>query len=118
MRQWRWMCGLMLMAGAAWAADVTGNWKGSMDLDGGSHDGAYLHLKQTGAVITGSQGPSGESQFPITSGHIEGDQVTLEARPGASTLRLTMKLAGSKLTGEVFEDDQKIGTVALEKLDQ
>jgi hypothetical protein len=115
--RWRlWLS--MLMVSVAWSADVTGKWMGSMVLEDGNRGPAYLRLKQTGGVVTGSQGPSDEKQFPITSGRIEGSQVTTEARPGPAVLRLTMKLEGNKLTGEVFEDDRKIGTVSLQKVDE
>jgi hypothetical protein len=115
MRQRGWMCLLMLVATTAWAADVTGKWTGSMVMDNGDQGAACLRLKQTGGAITGTGGPSEESQFPITTGRIDGEQVTIEARPGAAVLRLTMKLDGNKLTGEVFEDDQKIGTISIQK---
>ncbi len=116
MTKWRGLGLFLLLASAAFGADVTGKWTGSLDLDNGNHGGAYVALKQQGSVITGTQGPSAASQFPITSGHIDGQQVTIEARPGSAVLRLTMKLAGDKLTGDVFEDDEKIGTVSLQKM--
>ena len=118
MTKWRSMGLFLLLATAAFGADVTGKWTGSLDLDNGNHGGAYVALKQQGSVITGTQGPSAASQFPITSGRIDGGQVTIEARPGSSVLRLTMKLAGDKLTGDVFENDEKIGTVSLQKMAQ
>ena len=113
-----WILLLLLLAGvaAAWSSDVTGKWAGSMRLDAGGEGTASLHLKQNGTEITGTQGPSDEKQFPITKGQIDGDQVTVEAKPGSATLRLTMKLSGDNLTGDVFEDDQKIGTIALQRV--
>jgi hypothetical protein len=110
-----WVLLLMLVATSVWAADVTGKWTGSMVLNGGETDPANAHLKQNGSVVTGTMGPSDEKQFPLTRGSIDGDQVTIEARPGPKVLRLTMKLEGTKLTGDVFEDDQPIGTVSLQK---
>jgi hypothetical protein len=109
---------LMLLATTAWAADVTGKWQGSMALNDSNQDAACAHLKQNGAVITGTMGASDDNQFPLTNGHIDGDMVTIEARPGTSVLRLTMKLEATKLSGEVFEDDRRIGTVSLKKVDK
>jgi hypothetical protein len=106
----------LAMAASAWAADVTGKWAGSMTLNSGGDQPAFVTLKQSGEVVTGSQGPSEDHQFPITSGRFDGRQVTIEARPGAATFKLSMKLDGNKLTGDVYEDDQKIGTVALQKV--
>jgi len=111
----KWVMLFMIMVATAWGADVTGKWTGSMVRDDGVQDAACLHLKQTGGLVTGSAGPSDDSQFPITSGRVEGSQVTIEARPGPAVLRMAMKLDGNSLTGEVFEDDRKIGTLALKK---
>jgi hypothetical protein len=110
-----WILLLMLVTTSVWAADVSGKWTGSMVLNSGEADPANAHLKQNGNLVTGTMGPSDEKQFPLTKGSIEGGQVTIEAKPGPKVLRLSMKLEGTKLTGEVFEDDQPIGTVSLQK---
>jgi len=114
-----WAFLAIMIAATAWTSDVTGNWTGSMELNNGEHGGTYLILKQSDGEITGSMGSSQDKQFPLTLGRINGDVVTLEARPGAPVLRLTMKLDAAKLTkltGDVFEDDRKIGTVAVQKV--
>lgn len=107
---------MLAMAVSAWAADVTGKWTGSMTLNSGGDQPAFVMLKQSGEVLTGSQGPSQDHQFPITSGRFDGKQVTIEAHPGGAVFKLSMKLGGNKLTGDVYEDDQKIGTVSLQKV--
>ena len=114
----RKMCGfalLVLLATTARAADVSGKWTGELVLDDGNSMTACVHLKQAGQAVTGTQGPSEDKQFPITRGRLEGDQLSIEAQPGPAVLRLTMKLDGNKLAGDVFEDDHKIGTVSLQK---
>jgi len=108
----------ILVAASAWASDVTGKWTGSMALNDGTSQSAYVHLKQNGEVVTGTMGPSDEKQFPITSGGVDREQVTIQAQPGPAVLKLSLKLEATKLTGEVFEDDRKIGTVSLEKADK
>lgn len=110
-----WTVLALLVATSAWAADFTGKWTGSMALKNGEADPANVHLKQNGNVITGTMGPSDEKQFPLTKCSVDGDQVTIEARPGPKILRMTMKLEGTKLSGDVFEDNEPIGTVSLEK---
>ena len=117
-RIWIGMLGLVLMATSAWASDVTGKWMGSMVLNDGTSQPGCVHLKQNGTVVTGTMGPSDEKQFPITSGGVDGERVTIQAQPGPAVLKLTMKLAATKLSGEVFEDDRRIGTVSLEKVDK
>jgi hypothetical protein len=87
----RWICLSILMVAAAWGADVTGNWTGTMVLTTGTRGAAYLKMKQNGTVITGTTGPSNETQFPITSGRIDGNQVTVEAKPGEPVLKLVLK---------------------------
>jgi hypothetical protein len=113
-----WIVLLILVATSMWAADLTGKWTGSMVLNEGRTDPANVQLKQNGNEVTGTMGPSDEKQFPLTSGRMDGDQVTIEAKPGPSVLRLTMRLEGTKLSGEVFEDNQEIGTVSLQKASQ
>ncbi|MGD0049649.1 MAG: hypothetical protein ABSE42_21865 [Bryobacteraceae bacterium] len=44
---------LMLLVGAAWGADVTGKWTGSMTSNDGTHGDACVHLKQSGGAVTG-----------------------------------------------------------------
>ena len=117
-RLWIWTLLWALLASSAWASDVTGKWTGSMALNDGSSQPACAHLKQKGAVVTGTMGSSDEKQFPITSGGVDREQVTLQAQPGPAVLKLRMKLEATKLTGEVFEDDRRIGTVSLEKVDK
>ena len=112
------LAAMLAMAASAWATEVTGKWKGSMTLESGGEQPALVMLKQSGEAVTGSQGPTEDHQFPITSGRFDGKQVTIEARPGAAVFKLSMKLDGNRLTGDVYEDDQKIGTVSLRKVDK
>jgi hypothetical protein len=112
----RWICLPLLMAAAAWGADVTGNWSGTMVLTTGTRGAAYLKMKQNGTVITGTTGPSDQTQFPITSGRIDGNQVTVEAKPGDPVLKLVLKLESATLSGDVFEDNEKIGTISMQKV--
>lgn len=105
----------LLLAVFAWGAGVDGKWTGQLTLDTGQIVPASVHLKQEGSAVTGTQGPSEEKQFPLTKGRIEGEQIIIEAQPGPAVLRLSMKRDGDKLTGEVFEDERKIGTVSLQK---
>jgi hypothetical protein len=105
----------LLLTATAWGSDVSGAWTGKLVLDTGNTMSAYVHLKQKGDVVTGTQGPSEDNQFPITTGRIDGERLVIEAKPGPAILRLSMKLNGNKLVGDVFEDERKIGTVSLRK---
>jgi hypothetical protein len=59
---------------AAFAADVTGSWKASIDTPNGSMDLTYV-LKADGNTVTGSvQSQMGE--LKIDEGKIDGDKIT------------------------------------------
>lgn len=115
----RFRCFLMIvgLTGLAFAGagSISGDWKGSMQLNGSSDQTACMTVKQDASILTGTAGSCDGKQFPITKGTIKDDVITIEAHPGAPTLKFAMKLQGTKLTGNVFEDDQKIGTISMEK---
>ncbi len=108
----RLMMMLVACTGLCIAADVSGTWSGILSLGDREMPG-YMVLAQKGAVVTGTAGGSPDGQHPIEKGTAEGDQVTIEARPGPALLRFVMKQQGDKLSGDVFEDGQRIGTVSL-----
>jgi hypothetical protein len=73
-------------------------------------------LEQKGAAVRGTAGPSAGTQRKIETGAAEGNQVTVEARPGPVLLKFVMQQDADKLAGEVFEDGQRIGTVTLQRV--
>lgn len=96
---------LAALAGMAFAdVDVTGKWAGSFNptaANGETKEStAVLILKQSGKDITGTVGPNDDEQYPIKSGKIEGNKVTLEADHDGHTLKLELVLAAERLTGE------------------
>jgi len=109
------MMTLIVCTGICIAADVTGTWSGILSL-GNSEMPGYMVLAQEGAVVTGTAGGGPDGQHPIEKGTAEGDQVTIEARPGPALLKFAMKQQGDKLSGEVFEDGRQIGTVSLSRV--
>jgi hypothetical protein len=66
---------LALLAGAAFAADISGNWTAQINgPDGNSMNVAYA-FKQDGAKLTGTvTGPGGD--LPIQEGTVEGDKMS------------------------------------------
>ena len=86
-------------------ADVTGTWSGPLAMKNGEEtkdDSAYLVLKQTGGVITGTIGPNVEKRLEITKGTAEGNDIHLEAIvEGENKLVLNLKLEGGKLIGDL-----------------
>ena len=111
----RLMMMLILCVGTCLAADVTGKWSGTLSLGNGEMPG-YMVLAQKGAVVTGTAGGGPQMQHPIVRGTVEADEVEIEARPGPALLKFVMKQQGEKLSGEVFEDGQRIGTIMLDRV--
>ena len=98
---------LLALVMTAAAADVTGKWTGTItvpEADGqaGQHDGAYVVLKQSGATITGSGGPSESDQWPISDGKIVEDKITGSVtNPDGVVYKLALTVNGDRITGEV-----------------
>lgn len=84
--------------------NLTGKWTGSFNIQG--PDGAQLeqgeivmHLKQAGASLSGTIGPSEEEQLPIVVGKVEGDKVTIEVKREQSVVKVDLTLTGDRLKG-------------------
>jgi len=94
-----------VLAAAAHAADVTGNWSGKVKValpDGGTQDDTiYLVLKQADTTITGTAGPSSDQQLPISTGKIEGNKVTLEVPVPNGAFKFDIALDSDHLKGEI-----------------
>jgi uncharacterized protein (TIGR03435 family) len=91
----------LFLCAAAWGAgDVSGRWSG------GFYGGPlYVMLKQDGARVTGSAGPSeGQQMLSIENGKIEGDRLTFQAGP----LHCDLRVAGDEIRGEMKNGDESI----------
>lgn len=73
---------LSLVTGAP--ADVKGKWEGTLtsqrDDGTANEDTALLILEQKDGTITGTVGGNESDQFPITSGTIDGNKISLVAK--------------------------------------
>lgn len=94
---------LAAFAALAQAADASGKWTGTFTAEGSDHtEGGVVILKQTGAEITGSAGPSDEEQMPISNGKIDGDRITFDVNgPDGLMLKISLVLEGDSLKGDV-----------------
>jgi hypothetical protein len=84
------------------AEDLSGKWSGSfkITMDGESNDEfIYMDIKQKGAEITGTAGPSLEQQWPILKGKIEGNKITFEVQSDAPLIKFDLTLADGHLKG-------------------
>jgi predicted dehydrogenase len=103
------MAGLVLTLVTA-PADVTGKWDGTLTgiRDDGSknEDTALMILEQKDGTISGTVGGKESDQHPITSGKIEGNKITLDAKTESGRefhIELTLEndeMKGTIVTGE------------------
>jgi hypothetical protein len=107
---------ILVAATAAVGGDFSGKWSGKLITDSGVTIPGYVVLQQKGHELTGTAGPTAEQQVAIQNGRIQGGAASLEAKPGPSTLRFVLRLQDEKLTGDVFEDGQRIGTATFQRV--
>lgn len=100
----------LLMAIAAYAADVTGKWKATIDGPQGQMEVTF-DLKSDGHTLTGtSTGPMGES--PITDGSVDGDKVTFTVSNGDFKAVHKGKVTGNEMKLTVDVGDQTLEMTA------
>jgi hypothetical protein len=102
---------LLLTLVQAAPANVKGTWEGTLIglKDDGSQkeDTALLILDQKEATVTGTVGGSQDDQFPITSGTVEGNKVTLVAKnEGGREFRVELTLEDGQLKGTVASGER------------
>jgi len=70
----------LLLATAAWAADVTGTWKGEVSSPDGNSFSLTYTFKQDGAKLTGTVlSPHGD-ELPLDNGKVEGDKISFSVK--------------------------------------
>jgi hypothetical protein len=81
-----------LFAAAAFAADITGNWKATAEGPNGSMERTFV-FKQDGTKLTGETTSSMLGKSTITDGKVEGDTVTftITGRFGDQEMKLNYK---------------------------
>jgi hypothetical protein len=108
-----------LMMAAPVDIDLSGKWTGTFNIQG--PDGAMLeqgaivmNLKQTGAALTGTIGPSEEEQLPIVQGKVEGDKVTIEVKRGEMAVKVDLTLTGERLKGGATLTGERPATAKID----
>jgi hypothetical protein len=114
----RFLLALFVFATSALAADFNGNWSGNGLAQGESHP-LYFVLKQDGAMLTGTGGPSVSEQHPFQNGKVEGDKISFDVPIGEKgTLHFDLAADGNDIKGTVEvrrEGETVSGTVSLKK---
>ena len=98
-----------LSAFQAKPVDLTGTWSGSFSRSTGEQAGAYLDLKQKGAELTGTAGPSQDQQLTIAKGKVATVKgvtgVTFEAtQPNGTVIKFDLKLVEGRLKGPAVSE--------------
>lgn len=97
--------GFISTLAAAAEAQFSGTWSGSFDIhfpDGRvTNDSAWLVLKQSGGIVTGTAGPKADAQAPIREASASGNQLrfVVDSTPG-KTLQFVLTRDGERLSGE------------------
>jgi hypothetical protein len=104
---------VILSAGLALGADISGKWTGNVVLDAGSGS-PTLEFKQTGERLTGTyHGTFGDAEL---TGTVKGDKVEFTFGNDAAKATYTGTLQGAtKMTGTVDYGQLGKGTFTAEK---
>ena len=106
----------MLSAALLAAADATGKWSGTVEINSNGEaksEPAFLILKQDGMTLTGSGGPQEDHQFPMRNGKIDGERLTFEIPLGENAERVmsfNLTISGDSIQGEVSGPSKGGGT--------
>jgi len=91
---------LALSALAAFAADITGNWKATAEGPNGSMERTFT-FKQDGTKLTGETVSSMMGKSAINDGKVEGDNVTFTITAdfggNSMTIKYTGKISGNEI---------------------
>ena len=97
---------LGVMLAPALGADITGTWKGSMDMMGQSMELSFT-FKADGNTFTGtSVGPQG-NEYPISDGKIDGDKISFSVKT-TGKMEMTINYKGT------FSGDEMKLTMAFD----
>ena len=104
---WRFVLGVIVSAALAMAADISGTWKVTVEIQGNTGSPTFV-LKQEGDKLTGTySGALGEA--PVT-GTVKGDVVEMQFESKSDQISGTVKYKG-RLTGSTMKGTVVIGDV-------
>lgn len=102
---------LSVLLATAWAADISGTWKGSMDMMGQSMDLSFT-FKADGNTFTGTTiGPQGQ-ESPVSDGKIDGDKISFVVKTTGKmemTIKYNGTLKGNEMTLKMSFDMPAMG---------
>lgn len=96
------------------AEDLTGKWSGSFTIigeDGSPNDERiFMDLKQAGAELSGTAGPSAEKQWAIAKGKVDGASVSFQVQSDGPLISFALTLSEGRLKGDASaeQDGRKL----------
>jgi hypothetical protein len=104
---------LLVLAGVALAADVSGKWTASFETQIGTQNYTY-EFKVDGQKLTGiAKSMNGESQ--ITDGKVVGDEITFVENLNFQDMMLMITYKG-KISGDEIKFTRDVAGIAMEEL--
>ena len=99
---------LLLSAFAAWAADVTGNWKATAEGPNGSME-RTLTLKVEGAKLTGETVSTFTGKSTIENGKVDGDSLSFTIKAKIQDNEMTLAYTGKVINKDEIKFTSKLG---------
>jgi hypothetical protein len=94
---------VMLPTVALCAANVTGKWSGTLQMDGENEaKPAYSIFNQDGKKLSGSVGPNESEQDSFEGGKVDGDTLTFDVPQGPNgegSIHVELQVQGDHMTG-------------------
>ena len=95
-----------LLCVPAGAADLSGKWVGAIEIAGqSSPQPLILILKQDGAALSGTAGPTAANQRELSNGKVEGDTISFDIPAGRNKLHAKLSLVSDRLVGDATGSD-------------
>ena len=100
------VCALLLIAGLAMAADVTGKWVAQVPgRDGNTREVVY-NLKASGGSLTGTTTGMGGQEIQLADGKIDGDNISFSTKMERNGNTMVMLYKG-KVSGDEIKFTQQ-----------
>jgi hypothetical protein len=104
----------MLLAAAAWAADVTGTWTATFDTQIGAQPYTFV-FKQEGTKLTGkASNGMANAETEISEGMVNGDEITFVENLDFQGMPLRIVYKG-KISGDKIELVRNVAEIADER---
>jgi hypothetical protein len=102
---------LSALLATAWAVDISGTWKGSMDMIGQSMDLSFTFKADGNTLTRTTVGPQGQ-ESPVSDGKIDGDKISFVVKTTGKmgmTIKYNGTLKGDEMTLKMSFDMPAMG---------